>query len=292
MSDKMTIYKHIDFVLAKNIWGGLEGKLIAILVKELELDKNNNFQEFKEQTISIKELEKIFNVKKMNTTQIKHIIDKLVGKAIFINSIDEETKRKKYTGMAFFSKLEYIDGQSYIKFEFNYAMKPYLLNFKKNFVKYHIKNIVQFKNKYSLGFYELCRNNRNFKDEKYLNLEMSLKNIHTWLDTPNSYKIYDNLKNKVLEAICYDITMFSDIAITYKAIKQGKKVIAIKFVYQENLKKENRKRYWELLAIMRSWQYRKDKKLSNEIKKAIQTLRKKDNINFKELDLKSSFKKI
>jgi plasmid replication initiation protein len=273
MSDKMIVRKHQDFVLAKNIWSGFEGKLIAILIKELELNKDDVDQFFKTQSISLKEIEKILCIKTMSTTEIKQVINKLVSKAIYINEVDKKTKKRQYVAMPFFSELKYIHGESEILFEFNYRMRPYLLNFQQNFVKYHIKNIIKFKSKYAIGIYELCRNDLNFKKEKYPIVEMDLESLREWLQTPKSYDGYDRFREKVLVPVCSDITKYSDVAINYKEVKRGRKVVAIKFVFSENLREGFRLRYWELLIITHSTFYKKDKKLKIEIKEAIQTLR-------------------
>jgi hypothetical protein len=70
MSGKNMVRKHKDFIMAKSIWNGFEGKLIAIFIKELDIEINNPLQEFVKEQINLSEICRILSIKMINTTQI------------------------------------------------------------------------------------------------------------------------------------------------------------------------------------------------------------------------------
>jgi plasmid replication initiation protein len=179
--------------------------------------------------------------------------------------------------MPFFQELEYVAGKGYISYEFNKAMLPYILNFNESFVKYHIKNILEFNSKYSIGIYELCKNelksNRNKRTEK----SISLEELREWLQTPKSYQKYENMKSNLLDKTCYDITFHSDIALNFREIKEGKKVIGITFLITKNYEDVNNKICLaSLLALTRSMSYMKNEKVRNSIKEQRAILNKRE----------------
>jgi hypothetical protein len=119
-------------------------------------------------------------------------------------------------------------------------MKPYILNFSKKYVKYNIDNILSFKNKYSISFYEFFKYNNDFKKEAMKTEIMTLEYIKEWLNLSKSYNLYGNLKAKILDKVSQDLKKHSDIYMNFEPIKTNKKITHIKFTYGKNLSKPQR----------------------------------------------------
>lgn len=289
MKEKMVVRKHIDLVTAKNSLSGFEGKLIAMLIKELDMDLEGEMRDFEKMVFGIDRIVKLLNIKSIHTSQLRKTIKLLASKSCEIQSINPKTKKKTYTVIPFFSSLSYAEHGYYITYRFNKAMIPYILQLHKNFVKYNIINILQFESKYSLGIYELCKNDINFKKEKKHSREYTLEELQEWLQTPKSYSIkYSDFKKKVLEPVTKDITTYSDVALTYIEIKQGRKVVKIKFEFKKNYQNfEHKKEYAEILKKHR-------RKLSPQkyTKYKKRVLEMQDIENGKTINLSQGFTKI
>ena len=163
MSDRKRVRKDRNLILARNTWNESEGKLFATLIKELN-PKNEN--DFRTMEITLDELEKIWKVD-INSSQIKDICYSLQTKAYEIPLFREDGKTKRgYKYFNLFHNIVYEYDLRYIKFQFHDDMKPFLIDFANQFVNYDIENILQFKSKYTLSFYEYFKLQTQFKKEK------------------------------------------------------------------------------------------------------------------------------
>ena len=231
MSDRKIVKKHRDLILAKNTWTELEGKLFATLIKELD---PKNEDDFKMMNINIDEIEKLWGVQ-LHIPKIKNTCNALMSKVYEIPEFNEQGKLKSYLYINLFHHIRYNLNQRTITFHFHEWMKPYILNFSKRYVKYNIDNILKFKNKYSISFYEFFKYNNEFKKETMKKEIMSLEYIREWLSLPKSYNRFDNLKAKILKKVELDLKKHSDIYMTFEPKKTNKKVTHIIFSYTKNL---------------------------------------------------------
>lgn len=107
---------------------------------------------------------------------------------------------------------------------FNDDMGEYLVNLKKNFFMYDLIDIVNFKFKHTLKFYEYI------KSQSLNVIKLKIETIKEILDLTNKYKRYTNFKNDVLEVILDEINECSNtLQISYTEEKVGPKVKLIIF---------------------------------------------------------------
>jgi len=236
MSDRKIVKKEHDLILAKNTWSELEGKLFATLIKELN---PKNEDDFRMMNINIAELEKLWGVQ-LHIPKIKSTCNALMSKVYEIPEFNEQGKLKSYLYINLFHHIRYNLNQRTITFHFHEWMKPYILNFSKRYVKYNINNILSFKNKYSISFYEFFKYNNEFKKEPMKIEIMTLEYLREWLSLPKSYTVYNNLRLKILKKVELDLKKHSDIYMKFEPIKTNKKVTHIKFTYGKNLDKIER----------------------------------------------------
>lgn len=111
---------------------------------------------------------------------------------------------------------------------FHQDMEDYLLKIKKNFTRYPIIEIADLKLKYSLKLYEylMSTNLQVF--------EISLEKLKKRLDIEKtSYEQFGNFKVKVLDPAIKQISETTSITVHYEPIKDGKKVVKIKFIVKK-----------------------------------------------------------
>jgi plasmid replication initiation protein len=230
MSDRKIVKKNQNLIFAKNTWSELESKLVATMLKELNPKKESDFREM---TISVNEIEKLWGTS-LHITRLDNMCAMLKGKTYSIPNFKENGKVFKYLYISLFRRIEYNLDERTINFKFDNDMKPFILNFTNKFIKYHINNILNFKCKYSISFYEVLKYDKEFKKEKVLTQKFSIEYLNKWLKLPKSYQKYKDLRVQVLTPVCKDLTAHSDIYVKFEAIKKGRKVIAVKFSFMKN----------------------------------------------------------
>jgi len=238
MSDRKIVRKHRDLILARNTWSETEGKLFATLIKELNPKDENDFRLM---TISIDELESLWGKKQVNTTRIRATCLDLQTKAYELPRYNEQGKLTSYKYFSLFDEIEYHLEEKNVTFEFSKNIKPFVLEFTKRFVTYNIENILSFKSKYSISFYERFKYD-DFKKEPMKTEILELEYLRSWLNLKDKYKAIKDLRVYILDKVSQDLKKHSDIYMNFEFIKSGRKVTHIKFVYGKNLSKSEREK--------------------------------------------------
>lgn len=105
-----------------------------------------------------------------------------------------------------------------ILINFNDDMGEYLVNLKKNFFMYDLIDIVNFRFKHTLKFYEYI------KSQSLNVIKLKIETIKDILDLKNKYNRYTNFKNDVLEVIVEEINECSNtLFISYSEEKGDQK---------------------------------------------------------------------
>lgn len=248
-TERQVVRKSYELITAKNKWSEIESKLLATFIKELNPKSESDFREL---NISIDSIEKLWGVK-VDTTHIRNLCIELKRKVYEIpeyaevNGELDYNKIKAYNYVSLFSKIKYFTNDRYIKFKFDDEMKPHLIEFSR-FIKYRIENILQFKNIYSISFYEYFKA-QMFKKETIKTVVLEIDYMHKWLDTPKSYQIYNNFKQKVLTPVMEDLQKYTDIYAKFKEIKTGRKVTHIEFNLVQNVSMEEKTKLFDDLEF-------------------------------------------
>lgn len=107
---------------------------------------------------------------------------------------------------------------------FNKDMDEYLINLKKNFFMYDLIDIVNFKFKHTIKFYEYI------KSQSLNVIKLKIETIKSILDLKNKYSRYTNFRTDVLEVILEEINESSNtLYISYTEERVGPKVEYIIF---------------------------------------------------------------
>lgn len=109
---------------------------------------------------------------------------------------------------------------------------PYLLQLKSNFTAYNLCNVLGMRSKYSSRIYELVK---SYEYKKHF--EIGLDELTSMLGAEN-YQ-YKNIRQKILDIAVAEINALTDIMVEYTPIKEGRKVVAIRFDVRPNTVDEN-----------------------------------------------------
>lgn len=157
-----------------------------------------------------------------NYNDLKNHIHKLVSSVIWMK-LDDDTE----TTMRWIDKstLKYKSGRVQIRLDED--LKPYLLQLRENYTQYDLVFTLTFKCKYTIRLYELIKS-IHFDELKPYIKTYTLDELRVLLGAEN-YIRYNDFFRFALNPAVNEINNNTDKTITFIPIKQGKKVVEIKF---------------------------------------------------------------
>lgn len=126
------------------------------------------------------------------------------------------------------SSAKYLKGQGKIVLKLDSNLHPYLLKLKNQFSSFQLEKLINFKSYYSQCIYELLKKVYQPNGTFSISVEQ-LRNILKIETT--EYKRYYDLKRYVIQQAQKELS-FYDVSFHFNERKQGKKVIAIQFVFK------------------------------------------------------------
>ncbi|MCW3994955.1 MAG: replication initiation protein [Candidatus Bathyarchaeota archaeon] len=150
---------------------------------------------------------------------IKKVADKLKSTTIKV------IKPTTTIVTSWIASYEYPKNKGWIEFEISSKLESELIKLKDQFTKYYLKNISKLKSQYSVRLYELLR--------QYLSVgkrEIEIEDLRAMLGIEkDEYKLFADLKKRVIEKSIKEITSKTDLDFKVKYIKEARKVVAILF---------------------------------------------------------------
>jgi len=212
------------------IW---ESRIFAKMVTMINKDDT----EFSTYEIGIRDLMNFFETTSNNDFErIKNVPEMLLKRIIKIPIIDEGKNTFLLTGIissAIIPRGNEFKSDSVIKLSVDPRLKPYLLELKKKFIKYDIKNVLRISSPHSVRVYELLK---QFESTGWR--QIGIKEFKAILGIEDKYKRHNHLKERVLAQAQKDLGTYTDICFTFEEIKKGKRVIALKFFIYPNTPNE------------------------------------------------------
>lgn len=126
------------------------------------------------------------------------------------------------------SMAKYNKKEGYITIKFTDDIMPYLSQVRQKFVLYNLKEIANFGSLYTTRLYELIQ---EFKDTGYMIKSVDkLRDIFAVGDT---FKRYNDFKRYTFNHACKEINNNYEMDLKYEEIKEGRKVVAVKFIFKK-----------------------------------------------------------
>lgn len=205
-----------------------EQKIILTMVSMIQPTD----EDFKDYDISVKEFSEMLGLEgSTKYTEIKDITKDLMTKSIEIPREDGG-----WLFANWISSAEYQKGEGIISLSFSPKLMPYLLQLKTAFTSYRLSNILSLRSTYSIRLYELMK-----KWQHLGRWEISIDDLKLKLGvSEGKYKQYGHFKSKALNLAMKEINEKTDLHITFKELKKGRKIERIEFSIQHLKEKEIR----------------------------------------------------
>lgn len=179
----------------------------------------------REHVLTAKDFNEVFSADIDNSYKfLKKSVDKLMKTDLTITRNESsELWRINVCSMAKYSKTE---GRIIVKFTDD--IMPYLSQVRKKFVLYNLKEVANFGSLYTTRLYELIQ---EFKDTGYM--LKSVEKLRDIFAVGDSFKLYSDFKKRTFDHACKEINNNHELNLGYEEIKEGRKVIAVKFVFKK-----------------------------------------------------------
>lgn len=217
-------------------------KIILYLISKIRAEDT----EFKMVTFKISEFCELCGIENRSGRtydSVKKTLKTLADKSVWIYLDDGRETLMRWI------ERPYIDSKSgTIQIKIDELMKPYLLQLRKKFTQYNLYYTLPMRSQYSIRLYEFLK---SFEYKKAF--EFDIEELKKMFMAEN-YSRYPDFKNRVLRPAISEVNEYTDIYITYKEIKSGRKYSSIYFMVE---KKE------DFIEQLKAW-HKTGKKLDPE----------------------------
>lgn len=191
-----------------------EQKVILYAVSKLDREKDK----FNILELETREFVKLLGTTSSRYVEIKKLVVGLMKKQVSIETVESDLVAN------WVSSIKHIKNTGIIELEFSENLMPYLLQLKKSFTRYELKNVLYLKNKYSIRIYELLK-----QYETIGKREFDLEEFKKLLVIDNQYERFYDLNRFVLDKAKEEINDSTDLIIDYEKITRGRKIIGLLF---------------------------------------------------------------
>ena len=232
--DPFRVIKGNPLIEAKFELTPIQTKLFLFLLAKLDTSKTN----FEPMIVVVKDFQKFIGTKGDSLyNHLKKEVEKMIGKRVYYKDDNVELNTSLISGYL------YLEKEGAFLVEFPSLLKPFLLQLKENFTVIDIRNILGLDSSYAMRFYEICKEKERFKTFQY-----TVTEIKEMFSIENKYKNYFDFKVKIIIQAKNELQENSELYFDFEEIKQGKKVVAIRFTVIKN--KKNLKRDEDELSIL------------------------------------------
>ena len=226
-----TVSKANELIKAQGTLSSTAYKMLSSVISMLRTDDS----EFQEYALKRDEYLNLINSKSNNDEFLYTQAEELMN-----NPFRVDGKLFNWCSMVDFKRIP-----GYIIFDVHPKLKPYLLELKKrgNFTQYKIVNILSLRGDYSPRMYELITMEWNqykkyHKDAKSYTFELKIDFLRETFNIPSSYR-YNDIKRNIIEKSKKQFKEKTDIQISYKEQKIGRRVDRLIITVKDNDKGSN-----------------------------------------------------
>lgn len=160
---------------------------------------------------------------------LKDAVDKLWDRSIIIY-----WKNNKEEIRWIQRKAKYFDGEGKMEISFSDYIIPYLTQLHDQFTKIIVKNVSNLKSTYSIRIYELLMQFKTVGDRL-----IKINDFRSMLGLDDKYNDFKILNRAVIKSSVKELNAKSDINVSVDLIKQGRKVVALHFHFDEKNRKQS-----------------------------------------------------
>lgn len=184
-----------------------------------------------EHEITVKQLCRLIGYQGNNHSAIKEAFKGLISTVIEWNLIDDQTGLENWTASSILASVSLEGPLCY--YAYSTRMKQ-LLHSPSMFGKIDLVIQSRFRSSYGLALYENCIRYRGLPQTKWFEIDLFKKLMGV---PTGKYDIFRDFKRRVLDKAVEEVNTYSDLVIESEVLKEGRKVLKVRFKLKERAKK-------------------------------------------------------
>ena len=179
----------------------------------------------REHILTAREFSEVFSTDIDNSYRFLHkACKKLMKTSILLEKIELDEIWE--INVCYTAKYNKKEGRITVKFTDD--IMSYLAQVRQKFVLYNLKEIAKFGSLYTTRLYELLQ---EFKETGWM--LKSVAQLREIFAVGNGFKLYADFKRRTFEHACQEINDNYQMNLGFEEIKEGRKIIAVKFVFKK-----------------------------------------------------------
>ncbi len=184
-----------------------------------------------EHEITVKQLCRLIGYQGNNHAAIKDALKSLISTIIEWNLIDDKTGNENWTASSIIASVSLEGPLCY--YAYSPRMKQ-LLHTPSMFGKIDLVIQSKFRSSYGLALYENCIRYRGLPHTKWFDIELFKKLMGV---PAGKYDVFRDFKRRVLDKAIDEVNTYSDLIIASEYVREGRKVVRVRFKLKERAKK-------------------------------------------------------
>jgi hypothetical protein len=162
--------------------------------------------------------------------QVRRMLKDFASRTLLVEQLGtagRPQRKPSFTVLPLLAYATYVEGEGVIEAQFNDLLLPYLLELRDNFTRAQLTELLKLKSGSSYRIYWLLREYGAFGKRS-----IKLPELKAILGLDQEYDRFNNFRVRVLERAKTELAE-TDLPFTYEAVKQGREVVEIKFVFPQ-----------------------------------------------------------
>lgn len=226
-SKKTEIKKHAATIHCSNALSLLQRKISNALLYH----SYKELMQKEEHEITLKQLCRLIGYQGNNHAVIREAMKGLISTVIEWNLINDETGTENWTASSMIASVSLEGPMCY------YAYSPrmkMLLHTPSMFGKIDLVIQSRFRSSYGLALYENCIRYLGLPHTKWFEMDLFKKLMGI---PAGMYDVFRDFKRRVLDKAVDEVNKFSDLVIAAELVREGRKVVRVRFKLKERAKK-------------------------------------------------------
>jgi plasmid replication initiation protein len=226
----LTVTKSNDLIRASYSLTVTEQRVILACIAQLDPRKpipKTREGDIRPIRVTVSEFAEMYQISERSTayTALKEATDRLYERDI--KTYDDRGQR--HGRFRWVQAVTYHTGEGYVELTFTQRVAPYISMLHKQFTSYMLRQVSRLNSVYAIRLFELCM---QFKSTG--TLALSLEEFKLLLELEGRYDRFANLKARVIEPAVQELAVKANLLVEWVAIRRNRKVVSLRFVFQDN----------------------------------------------------------
>lgn len=209
------VKQHNDLISGRYSLTAEQTKFYLSIVAQIEKD-DDDFLEYEVSIADFVEFTK-------KTNKDVYARARKITLALRETSLEIPLANGEFVQTGLFNDAHYFPKEGKVLVSISKHLKPYLLELKKNFTTYDLRNVLPLRSKYSILLFQRLKQFRRLGEKSFF-----IDELFEWLKVPDTYS-YGNFKQRILLPVQKELKEHTEIYFTFDEIKTGRAVTTLKF---------------------------------------------------------------